>query len=45
MDDIDRKILALLQDNAAIPVADLAKAVGLSPTPCWKGCRSSKPRA
>ena len=36
MDDIDRKILTLLQDNAAVPVADLAKAVGLSPTPCWK---------
>jgi Lrp/AsnC family transcriptional regulator len=36
MDDIDRKILALLQENAALPVADLAKAVGLSPTPCWK---------
>jgi Lrp/AsnC family transcriptional regulator len=36
MDDIDRKILTLLQDNAAIPVAELAKAVGLSPTPCWK---------
>ena len=36
MDDIDRKILTLLQDNAAVPVAELAKAVGLSPTPCWK---------
>jgi Lrp/AsnC family transcriptional regulator len=36
MDAIDRKILTILQDNADIAVADLARAVGLSPTPCWK---------
>jgi Lrp/AsnC family transcriptional regulator len=36
MDAIDRKILACLQDDASIAIADLAKAVGLSPTPCWK---------
>ena len=36
MDAIDRKILNILQDNANIAIADLARAVGLSPTPCWK---------
>ncbi|HYP85012.1 Lrp/AsnC family transcriptional regulator [Variovorax sp.] len=36
MDSIDRKILALLQEDADIQVADLAARVGLSPTPCWR---------
>ena len=36
MDAIDRKILTVLQENANIAIADLARAVGLSPTPCWK---------
>lgn len=36
MDAIDGKILTILQQNANIAIADLAKAVGLSPTPCWK---------
>jgi Lrp/AsnC family transcriptional regulator len=36
MDAIDRKILAVLQDNAALSVADIGQRVGLSPTPCWK---------
>jgi Lrp/AsnC family transcriptional regulator len=36
LDAIDRKILRQLQRDATIPVADLASAVGLSQTPCWK---------
>jgi Lrp/AsnC family transcriptional regulator len=36
MDDIDRRILAILQQDADITVADLARRVGLSQTPCWK---------
>jgi len=36
MDAIDRKILTILQENASIAIADLARAVSLSPTPCWK---------
>jgi len=36
MDAIDRKILAVLQDNAALSVADIGSRVGLSSTPCWK---------
>ena len=34
LDLIDRKILALLQDNAKISNVDLAEQVHLSPTPC-----------
>jgi Lrp/AsnC family transcriptional regulator len=36
MDAIDRKILAVLQDNASLSVAEIGQRVGLSSTPCWK---------
>jgi Lrp/AsnC family transcriptional regulator len=36
MDRTDRKILALLQQDATLPVADVARRVGLSTTPCWR---------
>lgn len=36
MDRIDRKILALLQSDATLPVAVVAERVGLSPSPCWR---------
>ena len=36
MDRIDRKILACLQEDAALPVAEVAERVGLSTTPCWR---------
>jgi Lrp/AsnC family transcriptional regulator len=36
LDTIDRKILRQLQRDATLPVAELATAVGLSQTPCWK---------
>ena len=36
MDEIDRKILLVLQDDATLPVAQVADRVGLSATPCWK---------
>ena len=36
MDAIDRKILTVLQDNAALSVAEIGSRVGLSSTPCWK---------
>jgi len=35
LDEIDLKILSALQQNARIANVDLAKQVGLSPTPCW----------
>jgi len=36
MDRIDRKILACLQRDAGLSVAEVAAAVGLSTTPCWR---------
>jgi Lrp/AsnC family transcriptional regulator len=36
MDTIDRKILAVLQEDASLSVADIGARVGLSSTPCWK---------
>ena len=36
MDRIDNQILAILQKDASLPVADIARKVGLSVTPCWR---------
>ncbi|GAA4027968.1 Lrp/AsnC family transcriptional regulator [Sphingomonas rosea] len=36
MDQTDRRILAILQEDATLPVADIGARVGLSPTPCWR---------
>jgi Lrp/AsnC family transcriptional regulator len=36
MDQIDRKILTVLQDDASLSVAEIGSRVGLSSTPCWK---------
>ena len=36
LDDIDVKILRILQDDCTRPVADIGKEVGLSTTPCWR---------
>ncbi len=36
MDDIDKKILNILQEDTTQPVAEIAKQVGLSTTPCWR---------
>ena len=36
MDHIDKQILMQLQHNAAQPVADIARKVGLSVTPFWR---------
>lgn len=36
LDDFDLRILALLQQDASLPLAQLSEAVGLSPTPCWR---------
>ena len=35
LNDIDKKILSVLQENADIPIAELSKKVNLSATPCW----------
>jgi DNA-binding Lrp family transcriptional regulator len=39
LDAIDRRILAELQQNARIANADLAREVGLSPSPCLRRVR------
>ena len=39
MDEIDRKILLLLQEDADRSNADVADRVGLSTTPCWRRIR------
>src|SRR5215470_18803496 len=36
MDAIDRKIIALLQEDASLSLAQIAHRVGLSQSPCWK---------
>ncbi|MBS0451151.1 MAG: Lrp/AsnC family transcriptional regulator [Proteobacteria bacterium] len=36
LDSTDLKLLALLQEDASLQVAELAEAVGLSQTPCWR---------
>lgn len=36
MDDMDRKILRILQTDSSQSVSDVARAVGLSASPCWK---------
>jgi Lrp/AsnC family transcriptional regulator len=36
MDETDRQILACLQEDATMPVAEIARRVGLSSTPCWR---------
>jgi Lrp/AsnC family transcriptional regulator len=38
-DATDRAILRLIQKDAALSLADIAKEVGLTPTPCWKRIR------
>ena len=36
MDSTDRKILAILQEDASLSVAEVAARVNLSQTPCWR---------
>ena len=36
MDDVDRLLLEILQEDATLSIAQMAERVGLSPTPCWK---------
>ncbi len=40
MDGYDKKILALLQADGNLTVAEIAAAVGLSSTPCWRRIRN-----
>lgn len=39
MDKTDQKILRILQADATVPIAEVARQVNLSPTPCWNRIR------
>lgn len=39
IDRLDRKILKLLQDDASLPIGEIAERVGLTSTPCWNRIR------
>jgi len=39
LDAIDRKILAVLQEDGRVSLADLSEQVGLSPSPCLRRVR------
>ncbi len=39
LDSADRKILALLQEDAALGTAEIAEKIGLSQAPCWRRIR------
>lgn len=36
LDATDRRILSILQEDATVPIAEIAERVGVSQTPCWK---------
>jgi len=36
IDDIDRKILGILQKDSSLTISDIADKVGLSTNPCWR---------
>lgn len=36
LDEMDLKILEILQADCTLPVAEIGKQVGLSTTPCWR---------
>lgn len=36
MDAVDKKILALVQEDATMPITEIAERVHLSHTPCWR---------
>lgn len=36
LDAVDRRLLARLQVDATLPIAELAESVNLSPSPCWR---------
>lgn len=44
MDQIDRRILAEMQRDASLSLADLAQRVGISRNPCWRRMRSLQKR-
>ncbi len=39
IDALDRQILAMLQDDASLPIQQIADQIGLSVNPCWRRIR------
>lgn len=42
LDDTDRRLLRLLQQDASLSTAELAERVGLSQAPCWRRIKRLK---
>ncbi len=42
LDDLDRNILALLQQDASLPLDEIARRLGASKTPIWNRIRKMK---
>ncbi len=42
LDDLDRNILVLLQEDASLPLDEIARKVGASKTPVWNRIRKMK---
>lgn len=42
LDDLDRNILGLLQEDASLPLDEIARRVGSSKTPVWNRIRKMK---
>ena len=42
LDAVDKQLLALLQEDAETPIAELAARVNLSSTPCWRRVQQLK---
>lgn len=42
LDDVDLKILALIQKNSGLPLSEISKRVGMSATPCWNRIKKWK---
>ncbi len=36
IDEFDRKILSILQEDASLSIAQISERIGLSATPCWR---------
>ena len=36
VDDIDRRILSCVQQDATLPIEEIARRAGLSASPCWR---------
>jgi Lrp/AsnC family transcriptional regulator len=36
LDRVDRKILAIMQEDASLAISEIGSRVGLSQTPCWR---------